>query len=182
MPWNWTVQNNTLPSDQQTCKSPAGYLSLYAAEHIFWLFATFALGWTRLKIAQHEEAKNRSVLRYLILSFWTRLKYIQQKEKVQEVLKEKYLPDGEHLRPALTDRLRWGYPVIMGALLAGLQLGFNFLVAHLIKGSPGYEDVPLPFSGEDLFGAHCELRTFSNLGKMFANGVSVWRSMQESRQ
>ncbi|KAF1843605.1 uncharacterized protein K460DRAFT_357311 [Cucurbitaria berberidis CBS 394.84] len=140
MPWNWTVQNNTLPPDQQKCTTPSRYLAIYAGEHFFWLLATFGIGWIRLRIAQREEAKNRSILRYLLLYAWPGLVFKQSKEKV---LKEKLLPEGEHLRPAITDRLRWGFPVIMGVVLAGIQLGFNFTAAHFIKSAPGYEDAPL---------------------------------------
>ncbi|KAF1938605.1 hypothetical protein EJ02DRAFT_514406 [Clathrospora elynae] len=140
MPWNWTIQNNTLPPDEQRCPAPSKYLAIYAGEQFFWLLATFSIGWIRLKIAQHEEAKDRSVFRYLLLKFWFNLKYTQDKE---EILKEKTLSEGEQLRPAVTDKLRWGFPVIMGALLAGMQLGFNFLAAYIVKSAPGYDDVPL---------------------------------------
>lgn len=139
MPWNWTVQNTDLAPSQQHCKPPSTYLAIYAIEHFFWLLASVLLGFARLSIARHEEANERNVLRYLLISFWTSLKFTQNRK---EVLKEKLLP-GEDLRPAITDALKWGFPVIMGIFLAGLQLGFNFLVAGMIRSNPGYRDVPL---------------------------------------
>lgn len=139
MPWNWTVQNNTLPPDEQNCTAPSKYLAIYAGEHFFWLLATFGVGWVRLKIARHEEENDRSVLRYFLLSVWTGLRFRQNKD---EVLKEKIQP-GDQFQPAFTDRLRWGFPVIMGVFLAGVQLSFNFWAAHLMKSAPGYEGIHL---------------------------------------
>lgn len=139
LPWNWTVQNNTLPSDQQKCKAPSLYLGVYAIEHIIWLLATFSVGWLRLAIARHEEKNDQNVVRYWFISLWTDLRFSQKKEEVQKRL----LSEGEQFRPGFADKLRWGFPVIMGVILAGLQLGFNFLAAHMIQTSPGYEDVPI---------------------------------------
>ncbi|KAF2026847.1 hypothetical protein EK21DRAFT_115465 [Setomelanomma holmii] len=140
MPWNWTVQNSSLPSDQQVCKPPSQYLAIYAGEQFFWLFTTFAFGFLRLWIAKHEEANNRSIFRWLLVSTWANLR---SRKSSNEITKEKFLPDGEHLRPSFTDPLKWGYPVMVGIFLAGLQLGFNFWVAHLIQDTPGYSEVPL---------------------------------------
>jgi hypothetical protein len=140
MPWNWTVQNNILPQDQQICKAPSNYLTVYAVEHIGWLIATILVGYARLGIARHEEANNRSVFRYLLISIWTKVKFTQRNK---EVTREKFLPGGEHLRPPITDHLKWGFPIIMGVILAGVQLGFNFWVANTIKSAPGYDEVPL---------------------------------------
>jgi hypothetical protein len=139
MPWNWTVQNTELSSDQRDCTAPSTYLAVYAAEHFFWLLFTFAAGFTRLRLARHEEEHERNVPRYLFISLWTSLKFTQNRE---EVLKEKLLP-GEDLRPPITDALKWGFPVVMGVALAGLQLGFNFLVAGMMRGNTGYREVPL---------------------------------------
>jgi hypothetical protein len=139
MPWNWTVQNTALPPDQQDCTAPSKYLAVYAAEHFFWLLATFAVGFFRLRIARHEEAHERNVLRYLLIYVSTRVKFTQNRK---EVLKEKLLP-GEDLRPAVTDALKWGFPVIMGVFMAGLQLAFNFLVAGVMRRNQGYREVPL---------------------------------------
>ena len=140
MPWNWTVQNTFLSPDQQVCKAPSKYLAIYAGEHFFWLVATFGIGFLRLWIAKHEEANNRSIFRYLLISTWA---HLRSKQNTNESIKEKLVAEGEHLRPSITDPLKWGFPVIMGVVLAGLQLGFNFWVAHIIKSAPGYNEVPL---------------------------------------
>lgn len=140
MPWNWTVQNTALKEGEHDCKPPHRYLLIYAYEHIFWLIFSIGIGVLRLRIARHEERKNRSIFHYWGLMIFT---YVKSRRRRGELVNEKLLPEGEHLRPAFTHALKWSFPVIMGLLLAGLQLGFNFWVAHIIKSAPGYNDVPL---------------------------------------
>jgi hypothetical protein len=144
MPWNWTVQNTHLRPDQHVCKPPSRYLAIYAIEHLCWLVLSFGIGALRLWIARHEEDKNRSIFRFLLISTWAHFKF---PENTNEVIKEKLLEEGEDLRPSFTDPLKWGFPVLMGVLLAGLQLAFNFWVAHVIKSAPGYDEVPLALLG-----------------------------------
>lgn len=140
MPWNWTVQNTTLQENEQDCKAPHRYLAVYAYEHISWLVFSIGIGALRLWIARHEEHKNRSFFRYFLVVTWANLK---SRKNSNEIIKEKLLDEGEDLRPAFTDPLKWSYPVIMGVFLAGLQLSFNFWVAHIIQSAPGYGDVPM---------------------------------------
>lgn len=99
MPWNWTVQNNTLPSYQQDCKALSGYLSIYAVEHFFWLFATFLAGWFRLRIGRHKEENDRNVVRYLLLYTWTGVKFWQRKDKI---ITQK-IQLGQQFQPSITD-------------------------------------------------------------------------------
>jgi hypothetical protein len=140
MPWNWTVQSTTLAPDKPACKSPSRYLAIYAIEHLCWLVLSFGIGALRLWVARHEEHKNRSIFRFLLVSTWA---HLRSPLNSNEIIKKKLSHESEHLRPSFTDPLKWGFPVIMGVFLAGLQLGFNFWVAHIIKSVPGYEDVPL---------------------------------------
>lgn len=140
MPWNWTVQNTNLKEGEHDCKPPHRYLLIYAYEHIFWLVFSIGIGVLRLWIARHEERKNRSIFRYWSLMIYANMKSRTRRDKF---IAEKLQREGEHLRPAFTHVLKWSFPVIMGILLAGLQLGFNFWVAHIIKSAPGYNEVPL---------------------------------------
>lgn len=140
MPWNWTVHNNTQQEGERDCKAPSRYLLIYAYEHIFWVVFSIGIGAFRLWIARHEEHKNRSIFRYFLVVTYANLK---SRKNTNKIIQEKLLDEGEHLRPAWTDPLKWSYPVIMGVFLAGLQLAFNFWVAHIIQSAPGYNDVPM---------------------------------------
>jgi hypothetical protein len=141
MPWNWTVHNSSLPTDKTDCKAPSEYLAIYAYEHLAWLLVSFIIGAFRLWLAKHEEHTNLSIFRFLLIVTWAN---IRSPRNSNTMIKEKLLDEGEHLRPSFTDPLKWGFPVLMGVALAGLQLGFNFWVAHIIKSADGYEEVPLP--------------------------------------
>ncbi|KAF2113649.1 hypothetical protein BDV96DRAFT_647903 [Lophiotrema nucula] len=139
MPWNWTVRSDKLPPEEQKCTAPSKYLAIYGGEHFFWLFFSVGIGAFRLWIARHEEQYNRSILRFLVGFIW---KWFKRPFRRNGEVVEKPELEGEHLRPTLTEKLRWGFPVVMGVVLAGAQLGFNFWAAHVVQSEEGYKDTP----------------------------------------
>ncbi|ORY19150.1 hypothetical protein BCR34DRAFT_552636 [Clohesyomyces aquaticus] len=133
VPWNWTIQNSLVPPDKQECTPPHKYLAVYMIEQLFWLACSLGIGYLRLRIAQHEEKTNKIVVRYWMISIWQTIIFKQTGETVER--------EGEHLRPSWTDKLAWGFPVIMGVFMAGVELGFNFLAAYLIQREDGYHHI-----------------------------------------
>ncbi|KAF2467962.1 uncharacterized protein BDR25DRAFT_60805 [Lindgomyces ingoldianus] len=135
MPWNWTVQSSLVPPDQQKCTPPSKYLGVYGIEQFFWLFCSIFVGCIRLLLARHEEETNNTVVRYWAISFWRTIRFKQNGKRVEL--------EGEHLRPPWTDKLAWGFPVVMGLFMAGAELGFNFLAAWLVQRKDGYNHIPM---------------------------------------
>jgi hypothetical protein len=142
LPWNWTVRpENTTAVKLPHASCPGTPLALFGffAENILYLI--FAIGITGLKLGyihgreaewewlQHfvEKCHPLSYLKFWELGFIKEWRLRRQQRRTQE--------------KKFSNEVIFG--IAWSTLMTGLQVGFNFVSAYLIKRSPGYQHVPL---------------------------------------
>lgn len=183
LPWNWTVAPNNI--DLRTgerlpavCDKSPWYLGLFFIENLFFLACAVGFGLVRLLLIKRQELKalnsdhlNDDPQRTIIY----RLLWLRPGPGSHQIV----TGSSEHLQPRETDsRLHPGWltqsflgpylPLIVGILLAGLQVLVNMGSAYVIKHYDGYNHVPAAKLGL-LFCSRPRLT-------WFASALGLWRN------
>lgn len=133
LPWNWTVEPDIMP--QPTCTNKELYLGLFAIENTVFVIFVFFYGAITLWIIRGKELGNPVVL--FILMILAPFRWLKKGVKglFTFLCCLGKTDDGSG---AVTNT------ILMAIVFAGIQLGFNFATAYVIKYTPGYGDIPAP--------------------------------------
>jgi hypothetical protein len=134
LPWNWTVQAENTSSvivPQPTCPATPLYFGLFFIENgvllVFYvIFAALKLLWIKGKLA-----KNPSVMEMS--------KYFKPLNRLKKRIAKLFTGNSESTEAGAVIET-----VVTACIMCGLQLGFNFASAYIIRATPGYEHVPAP--------------------------------------
>jgi hypothetical protein len=123
LPWNYTVAPQGVDSHNKQlipeCSKTPWYLGVFFVENIFFLACTILFGVVRLRWIKLKE-KNRDPIRRL---FWWR-KDPKEEDNHPGFLTQSFL--GAYL------------PIMVGVILAGVQVGFAMASAKIIRNHEGY--------------------------------------------